>query len=610
MSSTENITQQTLPLHKIEKFGLAILAMLLIYLVIIALRCNVQFYDSFEYLNNAREWIGIHTRYDLNRPPCFPIILLPIAFLSKFLNSPGLFERFPYFLMIFSGMSAVLLFWWMIRSSLSPQYSMLAVLGLAFNGLYLHYWIFLMPEVFACLLLFIYWRFVLKENYLLAGIILGTILSLRYQLAPLGVLSIIYAIVTEKGNWLKLLKNWTQVALVSALVLLAFHYVFVTIGGNINLLEAYKQVSEHLFNQFWGAKPEQKPDTILALLGREFQYLFHFVTAPILILSLVGMLKALYRREKLDILFLIWFWGIFLTYALVVQVKWKEARYLLVVFPPLYYFFSLGFALIWQYFSKVLLSHHPILRIILLPLFLLALLTAPISHTKKELLRMSDIIYTRDVGHNLAKIIKPNLAPNQATFWIGSYYTIAPKDYYFSIPEKFFFFNLFSNGLSFYLEQPCFFNYTEEFIYQGAVGSYAVVNRNLCQDCGYINNFNAVIPLTVHKVEAQTKYYNTHKTITRSSNDISTTFTVFASEKGEELYLTEIANQLIIDKGNLEPSPNSVIQFIFTGERLPIYPEPSFFGLPSQVPLTPKRKLANIEFVFVSELSTPIGKVL
>ena len=56
--------------------------------------------------------------------------------------------------------------------------------------------------------------------------------------------------------------------------------------------------------------------------------------------------------------------------------------------------------------------------------------------------------------------------------------------------------------------------------------------------------------------------------------------------------------------------PNTVIQFIFTGERLPFYPEPSFFGLPSQVPLTPKRKLANIEFIFVSEISEPIGEVL
>lgn len=595
-----------LPLYRVEKFGLGILAILLIYLIMIAIRCNVHFYDSFEYLNNAKEWVGVHTRYDINRPPFFPILLVPIAFLSKFLDSPIFFEKFPYFLMIISGFSVVLMFWWMIRISLPPHYAMLATLGLAFNALFLHYWIFLMPEVFACLLIFLFWRFVLRENYLLVGITLGALLSLRYQLAPLSIVGILYAVITQRGNWAKLIKNWAIVAIASAFVLVLFHYVSVTIGANISLIEAYNEVSARLIEQFWGVKEKRPSDSILALFGREFNYLFHFITAPVLLVSLVGMFKAFHRKGKLDWLFLLWFWGVFLAYSLVVQVAWKEARYLLVIFPPIYYFFSLGLMVVWQYLDQLLREHHFALRKGLLVVFSLSLLTAPLLTTHKELNRLWDKSYTRPVGHTLAKILKPRLSPNEPVFWAGSYYTIAPFNFYFSIPEKFFFFNLFSNGLSFYLERPCYFNYTEEFMYKNAVGSHVVLNRNLCQDCGFINNFNPLKPLTVHTLVKQTKFYATDRTIEHSVKKISTNFTVFTSESGEELYLAEAKGDLVIDKGS--PQTNTVIQFILKGERLPIYPEPSFFDLPSQVPLTPKRKLANIDFILISELSEPIGK--
>lgn len=600
------ITEKIFPLQRVEKIGLGILAILLIYLIIAATRCNVHFYDSFEYLNNAKEWIGVHTRYDINRPPFFPILLVPIAYLSKFLNSPTFFERFPYFMMIGTGFSVVLMFWWLIRSSLSPHYATLAALGLAFNALFLHYWIFLVPEIFACFLIFIFWIFVLKERYILAGIILGSILSLRYQLAPLSIVAVLYALITQRENWSKFLKDWITVALISATVLFLFHYISVSIGANLNLLQAYNEVSDRIIQQFWGVKEKRPFDPILALFKREFDYLFHFITTPVLLISLIGMIKGFYRKGKLDWLFLLWFWGIFLTYTLVVQVVWKEARYLLVVFPPIYYFFSLGVMVVFDYLSDLLKSHHIALRKFLLATFLVTLSITPLMSARRELLRLYDKSYTRPVGHTLANIIKPRIAQNEPVFWAGSYYTIAPFNFYFSIPEKFFFFNLFSNGLSFYLERPCFFNYTEEFIYTGAVGSHVVVNRNVCQDCGYVNDFNPMKPLTVHKVEKQTKYYRTSKTLAHSSGKLSSNFTIFASDKGEELYIAETPKELVIDQ--LTRQPNTIIQFILNGEKIPIYPEPSFFGLPSQVPLTPKRKLANIEFIMISEISEPVGK--
>jgi hypothetical protein len=608
MSTTNTTIEKptSLPLYKTEIFGLVILSGLVLYLALFALKCQVHFYDSFEYLNNAKEWIGVHTRYDINRPPALPMFLVPIAFLSKFLNSPSFFERFPYFMGLFFGISSVLMFWRLSRQSLLPEYSMLAAIGLAFNALFLHYWIFPMPEILACFLLFIYWHFVLKRNYLLAGILLGTILSLRYQLAPLGILGIIYSVVAEKDHWSKVVKNWTIVALVSAIVLILFHYVSVSIGAGVNLVQAYFEVSERLTVQFFGTKENRSHDPIFALFAREFAYLFHFVTSPVLLLSFIGMCKALYRKDKIDWLFFIWFWGIFLVYTLVVKVTWKEARYLIVILPPIYYFFSMGFILIWEYIENILKTHHFTLRKILPIFFSIALLIAPFISTTKELKRFNDKAYTRPVGRTLANIIKPNLKADESVFWIGEYYTIAPFNYYFSIPEKFFFFNLFSNGLSFYLERPCLFNYTEEFIYKGAVGSYAVLNRNVCQDCGFINNFDPLKPLTVHKVESQTKYYKTNKTVFRTSGKVSTTFTIFASESGDELYVSEVEKNLLIDKG--EAKPNTVIQFILEGERLPIYPEPSFFGLPSQAPLTQRQKLAKIHFIMVSELSESIGR--
>lgn len=608
MPPIESTNQEVLPLGKVEKFGLVILTGLLIFLVFFSLRCNVHYYDSYEYFNNTRELLGIHTRYDIPRPPCFSLILLPFAWLAKVLDSRQIIERSPYFIMLLSGLFTLLIMWRMMRSILPGHFVMVSILALAFNVLFLHFWVFPMPEILACFLLIVYWRAVFKHQYLLAAIMLGLIFNLRYQLLPLGVLGFLYTIITEKNNWPRALKNWTFVAIISLAILFILHYIAIVCGAKITFTEGLAGLTDWLDSMYLGLTYKKDRGNIFSLISLEVIYLLHYVTAPVLLVSFLGMLKAKYRREKLDWIFIIWFWGVYLPLGLILEPWRKEARYFIIILPPIYYFFSLGLMFIWSYLSNLLQSHHFTLRRFLLSLFLIALLLAPLVRASKELIRLWDKNYTRPVGQNLAKIIKPKLAPNQATFWIGSYYTIAPYDFYFSIPEKFFFFNLFSNGLSFYLEQPCFFNYTEEFIYQGAVGSYAVVNRNLCQDCGFINNFNPKVPLTVHKIENQTKYYRTNKTITRNSGDISTTLTIFASEKGDELYLTEVANQLIIDKSS--PQPNTVIQFIFTGERVPLYPDPSFFGLPSQVPLTPKRKIANIEFVFVSEISAPIGEVL
>jgi hypothetical protein len=469
----------------------------------------------------------------------------------------------------------------------------------------------LMPEVFACFLLVVFWDSINKERFLLAAVALGFALNLRYQLLPLGFLAVIYSTLTQPNllkdrKWLELLKNYFITAFIALAILLAFHYIALVWGANLGFISGLQEIVTRLNKQF-GVTDSTKHDSTFSLLSAEFDYLSYYVTGPILLLALIGMLKAIYQRKNLDYLFFIWFWGIFLSIALVIQLRWKEPRYLIVVFPPIYYFFISGLSLIWEYLNQLLKSTNSSLRNILLAIFSLALAIAPLSNAKTELLRLCDKSYTKNVGTQLATVIKPKVSASEPVFWAGDYYTIAPESYLFSSREKYFFFNLFSNGLSFYLDRPCYYNYSEQFIYNGAVGSYLVINRNVCQDCRPLTEIKPIVPLTIHKVTKQTKFYPTNQTTEKFIENIPITFSIFRSNTAEELYLTETVDKVIFQKTN--PEPNALVQFIYKGERLPIYAERSYFGLPNQASLTQRLQIATVDFVLVSELSPSLGEV-
>lgn len=608
MASINN--QETLPLNTFEKFGLALLAGLLIFLVVLSLRVNVHYYDSYEYINNSRQLVGIQTRYDIPRPPCFSLVLFPFAWLAKVLDSKAIIERSPYFIMTTAGFGCVLIFWQMLRRLIAREFAMLATLLLAFNAMFLHYWIFLMPEVFACFLIMVYWQAVLKERYLIAAIALGLIFNLRYQLLPLGVLGVLYAVLTIKNNdknkWLNLLKNWTFVALISLVILLGLHYWVIVWGAKIDFSGGMKYLSSWLDSLYLGVSKSKDRGNYIDSVAIELGHLFYHVTGPILAISLIGMLKTIYRREKLDWVFLLWFWGIYLTLSLILVPTRKEPRYYTVILPPIYYFFATGIEIVWLFLTKRLQEANKVLRVSLLIIFSLALFSPVLIKAQGEIIRLCDSSYTKRTGHDIANIIKPNLDDKKAVFWIGDYYTIVPENYLFHPSEQYFFFNLFSNALSFYFDRLCLFNYTEEFIYQGAIGSYAVVNKSDCMDC-FENTFSPPKPLTIHKIERQTKYFLSGKPLTKIEGNSTTSFAIFKSESGQEIYLTENTNSLFID--NQLDQPNAIVQFIYIGERLPFYPEPSLFGLPHQAPTTARRKLANIDFILVTELSPTLGEV-
>ncbi|MBL8193497.1 MAG: hypothetical protein JNM06_06920, partial [Blastocatellia bacterium] len=284
----------------------------------------------------------------------------------------------------------------------------------------------------------------------------------------------------------------------------------------------------------------------------------------------------------------------------------KEPRYYTVVLPPIYYFFANGLSIVWPFLTQRLQEANKVLRTSLLVIFSLALFSPAIVKAQAEIIRLCDSSYTRTTGHDIANIIKPNLDDNKTVFWIGGYYTIVPENYLFHPSEQYFFFNLFSNALSFYFDRLCLFNYTEEFIYKGAVGSYAVINKSDCMDC-FENTFSPPKPLTIHKIERQTKYFLSGKPLTKLEGNLTTSFAIFKSELGQELYVTENTSSLFID--NQLDQPDAIVQFIYIGERLPFYPEPSLFGLPHQTPITARRKLANIDFILVTELSPTLGEV-
>jgi hypothetical protein len=572
------------------------------YLLFLSLRFTVHYYDSYEYLNNARQLIGIETHYDIARAPFFTFLLLPFAWLSKFFHTIMVIERAPYFLMTLIGAAAVLATWRVLGLALPNHLAMLGALALACNPLYLHYWPFLMPEALTALLLACFWWALARKQAELAGVVLAAILSLRYQLVLIVALGFIFDLLNQRDNLRAVIKRWIVIGIISLAIFSLLHYLIFYFGlSRLGFWAGFRELYEriHKFS-------DRGADTLWQMLTMEIEFLYFFETAPILLIAGVGIGQALWRREKMDQLFLLWFWGIFFSITFTFRLNLKEARYMIPALPALYYFFLVGIKLIWQWLTRFLTGARAPLRAGLLIAFSLAVALSPIIKAGNEILRLNDDCYFKPLAHDIGSFLNSHLPAGQPAYWAGSYFTIEPADYQFNKAERIFFFDLFVNAMSFYTDRACYSNFSESFIYQDARGALVVVNKNLGKNALQLRDGSAPIPVTVQQILRQIKFRNSGKTVDRLVDGYWQPFALFISEDGkEEIYLAELGNLLIFDRQ--QHSGNIILQLGYRGEHLPEYADSTLFAIPGQMSRSARHSIAAIDFILISELSPSLA---
>src|SRR5262249_19734914 len=147
----------------------------------------------------------------------------------------------------------------------------------------------------------------------------------------------------------------------SLLHYLVFYYGMSGMGFFQGFHEIYLRVNSQI--------GDRSRSSIWQSLSVEGNFLNFFATTSTLLIAAIGLFKSLWRREKMDLLFLFWFLGIFFSITLVIRIDLKEARYMIPALPALYYFFLLGINLIWQWLTKLLARASPALRVAMLTAF-------------------------------------------------------------------------------------------------------------------------------------------------------------------------------------------------------------------------------------------------
>lgn len=591
-------------LTKIDYLFLSITGFFCLSFLIFAFFCNVHAYDSYEYLNNAQYLIGIKTRYDLVRPPFFSIILLPFALLAKYFNSINILARAPYFLMAISATLALLLMWRFARRLLPSPYASLAILVFALNPIVLHYWPFLMPEITAILMIFSFWLCLRKEKFLWAGICFGTVLTLRYQLTPLFLIGTAYLLINYFNNDKK--KMILSIFIVNATAIIFFlmiHFVVFKIAvPDLGLIGGFKDIYQQQTKLFFVGDLGDWAERIL----RELRTLNYFCTLPTLIFALIGLLISIYRHKQSDIMALCWFLGIFFAIALGVRGPAKDSRYMLPVYPVIYIFAVQGLSIIWRYITSRLQNGNALLRIVLLTLLCLVLAISPLLRALDVIALYQDRSYYKPLASNLGQFLKDNLPADRTAFWVGDYFTIAPIDFQYVPEEKFFYFNLSSNGLSFYTSKLCYSNFNINFINQDITNALVVINKNRCRDCSPANELIFTqTPLTVHKILIKRNFIDSGTKVIKSWQNQNIEFHQFSDGDGKFLYIAEVNDQLLLMQD--EAKENIIVQFNYRNEPIPQYADETLFSLPHPIARTDRRNLYGIERVIITELTPPMA---
>lgn len=436
------------------------LVLLTVYLAVVAYRLRLEYFDNYSVLLNARA-IGTANPAEFywKRFLFLPILLSGFFWLEAHFFS----EPFAFVASHFAAVGFFVLFLWvfyrMLRLSLGRAPSMAGTWLAAMNPLIIHFAPFSKEDIPATLLVTAAFYFYLKAlrtrralYFFLSSLAIPAAMTMRYNLIPL-LFPVIAVYELASRNTRVSFSGW-KISFHSEQFWRKFFFCFFLplvffclipgavysylgrasfFGGPIQLIKEIVMIKR--LNKTW--EPA----------GLNLLYLGCALTWPLFLSAALGFVMACVRRRPGSLFHALWFLIFFVFQSFVIANK--EARYLFVLYPPLYFFLVCGVEEIGQWVSKITFSKKGY-RIVFF-LFAAALfLFMPVKNALTECLRFRDPMYTCDFAGKVGLYAK-KVAGKHDVFWSGHYYPLHPKEFVFIPEDKYtYLYHMFNHTIRFY----------------------------------------------------------------------------------------------------------------------------------------------------------------
>lgn len=431
----------------LERLAIAAVVAEMAYLVIVALRLRVDYFDAYDNLLNATALRHRSADFSALRSPLFAILLLPGSVAGRLAHSPNL----PF---VLSHLVAVLmmglLLWFtfaLFRLHLRRLTALAGVVLFSWNVLLIGNGPLAKEDIPSTLFLTAAFFFYLKSlrskrlrDLVIAGLLAGAAPSVRYNLLPVPF------IVIGAYELLELALQWLQRGSVRPLLLkaaLLFALLFVLPLAVIFLVPTVVYVAVHR-SSLVGAPAQFVKDLLLLQRVangftedsiRNYRFLIEAVGWPTLLAAGAGVGESLWRRRRIALFFGLWFLTVFLLQTYVIA--HKEARYLMPALPPLYWFAAAGLEAIWTLAlalgargGTTLVAARFRMATIAAALIAAVVVVGPMSRAVSAMARFQDPVYTADYERQVSRYAL-DLAGGRPILWVGSYYGLHPHDFVF-----------------------------------------------------------------------------------------------------------------------------------------------------------------------------------
>ena len=416
------------------------------YLFWVASYIKIDYYDSFLILLNARcVATGDPLGYSGSRPTILPITLSPFFLIEKLIGRNGFaFVACHVFMMVF-----FVLFLWisyrLFRLNLSKKYAITAVLLMSLNTVLVHAAPYCKEDVFAAFLLTTAFYFYLQASlknkkmyYLFSGLLIAPAIGVRYNFPILFAVIFLYEFlsgasrltwsplnlfVVGKNTKLKILLLFI-LPIALFILIVSFHYSALGISPFMTAFKKY--ITEPVL---YMANLVKKTYPLPPIYN--FIFLIKACTWPIVLCFVLGIIIS-YKsiRSGTTLFCLLWFLVFFGLHTFFVPQK--EARFLIPIFPPLYFFATIGLEKLLHYFKS---SNIKVLRTTFFQVALsLGILALPMKQVVAECIQFRDPVYHVDFPKKLSEYAAHLAGPN-AIHWIGPFYPLHPKNYIFHIED-------------------------------------------------------------------------------------------------------------------------------------------------------------------------------
>ncbi len=465
---------------RIKLLLFAYCAGLVCYLTLTAWRMNVDFYDAFYMLYNAKSLIinSVDPYRFQSRMSFIPFLLCPFYFFEKFLHCPRFTLIAGKIMVILCFAFLLFMTYQLVALRHKKSTALLATFFLSINHLLVFLVPFIkedIPSALTTTLSVYYYLRSAKEaswkNYLLCSAFMTLTIILRVHMA--GIIFPIIVLHEMINGQIRL--QWSRFVprlsgehvlrkfmMLFVLPFAAFALFFSSVEAMIQKIPLPWAAYQFFYKQFFvfnvlskdGSSPLQA-----------FWFLVKAFTWPLILCAVIGFLVSLIQDKKRDLIFHIWV----VVYILVMgfMIQHKEARYFFPLFIPICLFAARGVEWTVSSIEKWILKGFTIPRGLVWAIVFLSVIFYPLKQLYRAHLRFHDPVYHSQFIPDLAKFVQQQSKGKQI-YWVGPMFPLHPKDYVFQKDDIVtYIYHVHEHTFFYYIEQNLKLLNRTEFVVPG-----------------------------------------------------------------------------------------------------------------------------------------------